>query len=79
MRVTAKNTEKNRKIKGQFRAAIKATREAVAKGEKDKALENLKKSIVALDKAAQKNVLHKNMAARTKSRLNRTGKEMVKK
>ena len=79
MRVTAKNTEKNRKIKGQFRAAIKATREAVAKGEKDKAQENLKKSIVALDKAAQKNVIHKNMAARTKSRLNRTVKEMVKK
>lgn len=79
MRVTKKNTEKNRKIKGNFRSAIKATRAAVAKGEKDKAQEHLKKAIVALDKAAQKKVIHKNMAARTKSRLNKTVKEMVKK
>ena len=75
MRVTKRNTEKNRKIKGQFRSAIKATQVAVAKGEKDKAQESLKKAIVALDKAAQKNVIHKNMAARTKSRLNRLVKE----
>jgi len=79
MRVTVKKTEKNRKIKGQFRSAIKATREAIAKGDKDKAQENLKKSIQALDKAVEKNVIHKNTAARTKSRLNKTVKEMVKK
>ena len=79
MRVTVKKTEKNRKIKGNFRSAIKATKVAVTKGEKDKAQEHLKKAIVALDKAAQKKVIHKNMAARTKSRLNKTVKEMVKK
>jgi small subunit ribosomal protein S20 len=79
MRVTEKNTEKNRKIKGNFRSAIKATQVAVAKGEKDKAQEYLKKAIIALDKAAQKNVLHKNTVARTKSRLNKTVKNLVKK
>jgi small subunit ribosomal protein S20 len=79
MRVTARKTEKNRKIKGQFRSAIKATSVAVSKGDKDKAQESLKKAIKALDKAAQKKVIHKNTAARTKSRLNRTVKEMVKK
>lgn len=79
MRVTVRKTEKNRMIKGQFRSAIKATREAIVKGEKDKAQENLKRSIKALDKAAQKKVIHKNTAARTKSRLNKAVKEMVKK
>lgn len=77
MRVTERKTEKNRKIKGQFRSAIKATKVAVSKGEKDKARENLKKAIVALDKAAQKKVIHKNMAARTKSRLNKAVKNLV--
>jgi small subunit ribosomal protein S20 len=79
MRVTARKTEKNRKIKGQFRSAIKATKVAVAKGDADKAKESLKKAVKALDKAAQKKVLHKNTVARTKSRLNKTVKGMVKK
>lgn len=79
MRVTERKTEKNRKIKGQFRSAIKATQLAVAGGEKNKAQENLKKAIIALDKAVQKNVIHKNMAARTKSRLNKLVKNLVKK
>ena len=79
MRVTVRKTEKNRKIKGQFRSSIKTTLEAVSKGEIDKAKESLKKSIKALDKAAQKKVLHKNTIARKKSRLNKTVKALVKK
>lgn len=79
VRVTARKTEKNRKIKGQFRSAIKATLEAINKGEVDKAKEFLKKSIKALDKAAQKKVLHKNTIARKKSRINRAVKALVKK
>lgn len=79
MRVTERKTEKNRKIKGQFRSAIKATKAAAAKGDKDKAQEYLKKAIQALDKAAQKKVIHKNNAARNKSRLNKLVKGLVKK
>ena len=79
MRVTGRKTEKNRKIKGQFRSATKATLEAIHKGETEKAKESLKKAIKALDKAAQKKVLHKNTAARTKSRLNKAVKALVKK
>ena len=79
MRVTARKTEKNRKIKGQFRSVIKATKEAIAKGEIDKAKENLKKAIKSIDKATQKKVLHKNTAARKKSRLNKLVKDMIKK
>ena len=79
MRVTARNTQKNQKIKGQFRSAIKATKESLAKNEVEKAQEFLKKSIKALDKAAQKKVLHKNTAARMKSRLNKMVKAAAKK
>ena len=79
MRVTKKKTEKNRKIRGNFRSAIKALRVAIAKGEKDKAKELFKKVAIALDKAVQKNVIHKNNAARTKSRLNKLVKDLVKK
>ena len=79
MRVTSRKTEKNNKIKGLFRSAIKKTKEAVAKGDLNAAKEELKKAIQALDKAAQKNVLHKNTAARKKSRLNKIVKAAVKK
>lgn len=79
MRVTARKTEKNRKIKGQFRSAIKITRESLAKDDVKKANEYLKKSIKALDKATQKKVLHKNTVARMKSRLNKEVKATIKK
>ncbi len=79
VRVTKRKTEKNQKIKGAFRSAIKATREAVAKGDKDKAQDSLKKAVVALDKAAQKKLIKKNNAARRKSRLNTLVKNLAKK
>lgn len=77
MRVTDRKNQKNRKITGVFRNAIKKTREAVqAKNIKD-AQEWLKNAIKGLDKATQKNVIKKNTAARTKSRLNKEVKEVA--
>ena len=77
MRVTERKTEKNRKIKGSFRSAIKATKESLAKNDVAKAQEFLKKSMKAIDKATQKKVLHKNTAARMKSRLNKNVKALA--
>jgi len=79
MRVTARKTEKNNKIKGQFRSAVKKTIEAVKSGKTEEAKEWQKKAQKALDKAAQKNVLHKNTVARKKSRLNKMVKNSAKK
>ncbi len=79
MRVTERKTEKNKKIKGLFKSTIKKTRESVHAGKTDEAKEWLKKSLQALDKAAQKKVIHKNTAARKKSRLNKFVKAAVKK
>ena len=79
MRVTARKTVKNQKIKGNFRSAIKITKESLASNNIEKAQEYLKKSLKALDKATQKKVLHKNTAARMKSRLNKLVKNAAKK
>jgi small subunit ribosomal protein S20 len=77
MRVTERKTQKNQKIKGQFRSAIKITKTAISKGEVERAQEYLKKSIKALDKAAQKKLLKKNTVARMKSRLNKQVKTVA--
>lgn len=77
MRVTERKNQKNQKIKGQFRSSIKTTKVALTKGETEKAQEYLKKSIKALDKAAQKKVLKKNTVARMKSRLNKQVKALA--
>jgi len=79
MRVADRKTEKNKKIKGVFRNAIKKTREAVSAGNIDDAQKWLKTSIKGLDKASQKKVIKKNNAARRKSRLNKLVKEAATK
>lgn len=70
MKVTAKKTDRNKVVKGVFKQAIKATREAVAAGDLKKAGEMFSRAQKALDKAAEKNIMKKNTAARKKSRLN---------
>jgi small subunit ribosomal protein S20 len=79
MRVASRKTEKNKRVRGLFRSAIKKTKEAVAKGDLVAAQDELKKAIKALDKASEKNILHKNTAARKKSRLNKIVKAAAKK
>ncbi len=79
MRVSSKKALQNKIVRGVYRSAIKKTREAVANKKVKTAQEWLKKSIKALDKAAQKKVLKKNTAARYKSRLNKLVKGLVKK
>lgn len=70
MRVTAKNTLRNKVATGVVKSAIKKTREAVTAGTIDVAQAELKKAIKAIDKAASKKIIKKNTAARKKSRLN---------
>lgn len=79
MRVTARKTLKNSKIKGVFRSAAKKTVSTIEKGDIALAKEWFQKTAKALDKAAQKKVLHKNTAARKKSRLNKMVKAIAKK
>jgi len=79
MRVTEAKTLHNKEVKGVFRNAIKKTREAVTAGKIEDAQKWLKVASKALDKAAQKDVIKKNTAARKKSRLNKAVKAIATK
>jgi len=68
-RQNLKLRERNRYYKTTARTYIKRTRELIANGEFDKAEETIRLAEKALDKAAQKGIIHKNNAARRKSRL----------
>ena len=60
---------RNRLFSGRARTSVKRARLAIEAGEKESALEATKVAISALDKAAEKGIIHKNNAARRKSRL----------
>ena len=59
---------RNKMVKSRIKALIKKVKKAAL--EKDPELENyLREAIKAIDKAASKGIIHKNTAARKKSRL----------
>jgi small subunit ribosomal protein S20 len=62
-----KATERNKAVKSEVKTAVRATREAVVAGDKDKATTALALAAKKLDKAASKGVIHKNQAANRKS------------
>ena len=69
IKTNAKATERNRAYKSELRTAVRATRRAIAAGDKDLALDSLKTASRKLDKAVSKGVIHKNQAANRKSKL----------
>ena len=62
----AKSAERNKAARAEVKTRIKAARAAVGT---DGETEALRLAIKRIDKAAQKGVMHKNAAARKKSRL----------
>jgi small subunit ribosomal protein S20 len=63
---------RNSSQRSTLRTAIKAARKAIAGGDKNSAELVLRKSISIIDRIADKKIIHKNKAARHKSRLNST-------
>lgn len=59
---------RNQAVKTDFRTKVKAVKKAVANGEKNIG-ELVSTAIQAIDKAAKRNVIHKEAASRRKSRL----------
>lgn len=59
----------NVSLRSKLRTAIKQVRKAVAAGDKNAAAEVFKKSQCVIDSVADKKIVHKNTAARYKSRL----------
>ena len=62
-----KAQERNKAVKSEVKTAVRATRTAIASGDKAKAEASLKVATKKLDKAASKGVIHKNQAANRKS------------
>ena len=62
-----KSQERNKAVKTGVKNAVRATREAIASGDKDAAVASLALASKKLDKAASKGVIHKNQAANRKS------------
>ncbi|MCI1247309.1 MAG: 30S ribosomal protein S20 [Megasphaera sp.] len=59
----------NTQVKSSVRTAIRRTAEAISTGDADAVKNAFDKASSVIDSAAQKGVLHKNNAARKKSRL----------
>ena len=60
---------RNRRIKAELKKTIKAYSQLVSAKKMEEARAELKKVFSKLDKAAKKGIIHKNTAARRKSRL----------
>jgi len=60
-----------------YRTAVKKVRKAILAGDKAAAQSALNESMSAMDCLADKNIVHKNKAARHKSRLSAAIKAMV--
>ena len=78
-RQNAKRNAINTTNRTQLRGAIKKLRVAVAGGHKEEAQTLLPQIVSVIDKSVQKGVLHRNAAARHKSRLSGHVKELLAK
>jgi small subunit ribosomal protein S20 len=72
LRKTKKQTARNRQVASTIKDQTKALRKAIAAKDFAKAETALKAAIKLIDKARQNKVLHKNTAARNKSRLTKS-------
>lgn len=69
VRQTARRNEVNRSNRSKLRTSIKKLRSSVASSDKSGSLELLLPTVSLIDKAVNKGIIHKNTAARYKSRL----------
>ena len=68
-RQSVKNREHNRQFRSRLRSALKSVRTAIDGKDKAAAKTALKETVSLINKMASKGVIHRNAAARYKSRL----------
>lgn len=69
IRVMSKQRVRNRSINSTVKTYVAKAEQLILNNELEPAREAVKQASIALDKAAQKGVIHSNNAARRKSRL----------
>jgi small subunit ribosomal protein S20 len=67
---------RNRVYRGGARTIVRKARQLMEAGREEEAREAVRRAASALDKAAEKGIIHKNNAARRKSRLMRQLNQM---
>ncbi|MFA5488577.1 MAG: 30S ribosomal protein S20 [Candidimonas sp.] len=68
-RQAVQRNKHNASLRSMLRTSIKRVRQAIAAGDKAAATEVFQKTTSIIDRVADKNIIHKNKAARHKSRL----------
>lgn len=76
-RQTVKRREHNFSLRSKLRTALKGIRKIIESGDKSAAQEAYSNSVGIVDSIADKGIMHKNKAARQKSRLSAAIKAMV--
>lgn len=71
-----KRRQHNAALRSKMRTYVKRVRSAINAGDKSQAQDAFKAAVPVLDKMAGKGIVHKNSAARYKSRLSATIKAM---
>lgn len=71
LRRTERRSARNRAAQGKLRSTLKRARAAIAAGQTDAAQKAMAEALPVIDRAPGKGILHKNAAARHKSRLMR--------
>lgn len=69
-RQAEKSRQQNASMRSMLRTSIKKVLKALSAGEKGQAEEAYKAAVPMIDRMASKGIIHKNKAARHKSRLN---------
>jgi small subunit ribosomal protein S20 len=69
LRKAERRRQHNRVIRTRTRTFVKYARQAIAQGDPEAAQKAIQKAYQELDRAARKGVIHRNTAARLKSRL----------
>lgn len=69
VRVNAKKAARNVHVKSAVKTAVRRFTDTLAQGELEATGEKLKNAVKQIDKAVSKGVVHRNTAARKKSRL----------
>lgn len=76
-RQSEKQRQHNASMRSELRTAVKNVRKAVEAGDKSAAQTVFQRSVSTIDSIADKNIIHKNKAARHKSRLSAAIKGMA--
>ena len=71
LRQNERRRQRNRHFRSRMRTAVKRLRSAVQNGDAEQAKELLPGTLRVIDETAQKGVIHRNSAARHKSRLSK--------